>query len=245
MRNARPAGLLHRTTLVGAAAALGLAGAVLPAESRAQGKPPGPPEAGRVGSGGGTAGTAAGAGTAATAGAPGATGAASTTAGAERDALMQSALSAAPPTLRDTVKVVDLEGRVLRDGPGDFTCLPAPKGFAGPMCLDGQWMGWLDALTGKRAPNVTRIGLAYMLAGDSPDGGASNINPADTAPTADNDWMVEGPHVMIIVPDPAMLAGIPAEHHGGGPYVMWKGTPYAHVMMPIGERLPQRRVAGR
>lgn len=163
----------------------------------------------------------------------------------DQAALIQSALSAAPPTLRDTVKVVDLEGKVLREGTGEFTCLPAPPGFAGPMCLDGPWMAWLDALMNKRPPNLTGIGLAYMLAGDSPDGGASNINPADTQPTAENDWMVEGPHIMIIVPDPALIENVPAEHHGGGPYVMWKGTPYAHIMMPIGERPEQRRVAGR
>ncbi len=24
--------------------------------------------------------------------------------------------------------------------------------------------------------------------------------------------------------------------HNGGPYVMWKGTPYAHLMVPIGSR---------
>jgi hypothetical protein len=51
--------------------------------------------------------------------------------------------------------------------------------------------------------------------------------------------------VMMIVPDPAHIASIPAEHHAGGPYVMWKGTPYAHIMMPIGEHSRQREVAGR
>lgn len=241
MTNAEPATFFHRTTLAGAAAAaLGFVGTAMPAGLSAQPVPPGTatPGAGMPAAGT-TAGTAAKAGGASTAGRAASTG------GSDTDALIRSALSAAPPTLRDTVKVVDLEGRVLRDGQGPFTCLPAPKGFAGPMCLDGQWMAWLDALTNKRPPEITRIGLAYMLAGDSPEGGASNTNPADTAPTAGNDWMVEGPHVMIIVPDPAMLADIPAEHAGGGPYVMWKGTPYAHVMMPVGERPPQRRVAGR
>jgi hypothetical protein len=163
----------------------------------------------------------------------------------DREALIRSALSAAPPTLRDSVRVLDGQGNVLREGGSAFTCLPAPPGFAGPMCLDAQWMGWLDAYVNRRPPAVTGIGLAYMMAGDSHDGGASNINPADTQPTAQNDWMVEGPHVMIIVPDPAAIEPVPAEHAGGGPYVMWKGTPYAHIMMPIGERPPQRHVSGR
>ncbi len=163
----------------------------------------------------------------------------------DRAALIRNALSAAPPTLRDRVKVMDHDGNVLREGDNGFTCLPAPQGFAGPMCLDSQWMAWLDALVNKRPPNVTGIGLAYMMAGDSPDGGASNTDPAATQPTADNDWMVEGPHIMIITPDAATMDEVPASHAGGGPYVMWKGTPYAHLMMPVGERPAQRQVAGR
>lgn len=163
----------------------------------------------------------------------------------DREALIRSALSAAPPTLRDRVKVMDHDGNVLREGDSGFTCLPAPQGFAGPMCLDAQWMAWLDALVHKRPPSNTGIGLAYMMAGDSPDGGASNIDPAATQPTADNDWMVEGPHIMIITPDTATMDNVPASHAGGGPYVMWRGTPYAHIMMPVAERPAQRQVGGR
>ncbi len=164
---------------------------------------------------------------------------------ADRDTMIRSALSAAPPTLRDTVKVMDFNGNVLRDGPPGFTCLPAPPNLAGPMCLDEVWMAWLDAWSKRQPFTPSRVGLAYMLAGDSRDGGASNINPFDTQPTANNDWMVEGPHVMMLVPDPALLEALPAAHHGGGPYVMWKGTPYAHVMIPVGERPQQRQAAAR
>ncbi len=163
--------------------------------------------------------------------------------GAEREAMIRSALSAAPPTLRDTVRVMDFNGHVLRDGPPGFTCLPAPPNLAGPMCLDEVWMGWLDAWAKHQPFRAPRVALAYMLAGDTREGGASNINPFDTQPTRDNDWMVEGPHVMILLPDPAMLDAFPTAHHAGGPYVMWKGTPYAHIMMPVGERPAQRQAA--
>jgi hypothetical protein len=40
---------------------------------------------------------------------------------------------------------------------------------------------------------------------------------------------------MIIVPDNALLAGLPTDPENGGPYVMWKGTPYAHVMVPVAD----------
>ncbi|MDG1390029.1 MAG: hypothetical protein P8L70_03970 [Halioglobus sp.] len=30
-----------------------------------------------------------------------------------------------------------------------------------------------------------------------------------------------------------LLEGIPTDPSGGGPYVMWGDTPYAHIMMPV------------
>jgi len=165
--------------------------------------------------------------------------------GAEREAMIRSALSAAPATLRDTVRVADFNGNVLRDGPPGYTCLPAPPGIAGPMCVDEVWMQWIQAWSKKEPFTPPRVALAYMLAGDSPDGGASNTEPHATTPTATNDWMVEGPHVMILTPDAATLQAIGPRHHDGGPYVMWAGTPYAHIMVPVGERPPQRSVITR
>lgn len=38
---------------------------------------------------------------------------------------------------------------------------------------------------------------------------------------------------MIVVPDKEMLAGLPDALDTGGPYVMRKGTPYAHLMVPV------------
>ena len=73
-----------------------------------------------------------------------------------------------------------------------------------------------------------------MLAGAG-NGGGSNIDPYAEGPTDDNEWIVEGPHLMILGPA-ALLDAIPTDPQNGGPYVMWKGTPYAHVMVPIGSR---------
>ena len=50
-----------------------------------------------------------------------------------------------------------------------------------------------------------------------------------------NEWIEEGSHLMILAP-PAMLENFPTDPHNGGPYVMWKGTPYQHIMVPIGSR---------
>ena len=166
---------------------------------------------------------------------------AATSAAAQSDqAKIDEALSAAPPQLRDEATVRDLDGTLLREGKDAFTCMPAPEAFAGPMCLDGPWMNWLKAYQKKQDFTPERIGIAYMLAGDSPGGGASNIEPYAKGPTPENDWIVEGPHVMIIVPDDSVLAGLPVTPETDGPYVMYPDTPYAHIMLPVDERGPQR-----
>ena len=151
-----------------------------------------------------------------------------------REAMIADALSAAPPSVAATAMVMDWEGNMLKENSGAYTCMPTPADLGGtaPMCMDGQWMAWADAWSKRKEFKADRVGISYMLAGD---GGASNIDPYATGPTDDNQWVVEGPHLMILVPDPAMLEGISTDPNNGGPYVMWKGTPYAHVMVPTAD----------
>lgn len=73
------------------------------------------------------------------------------------------------------------------------------------------------------------VGIAYMLKGDK---GASNTDPFATAPTATNQWVVSPAHLMVLTPDTNQLAALPTDPHNGGPWVMWKGTKYAHIMVP-------------
>jgi hypothetical protein len=155
----------------------------------------------------------------------------------DKDALIKNALSAAPPEIAKTAIVKDNKGNLLREGSGKYTCFPYEGGLTAAMCADAEWMVWADAYAAQRKDyKPKQFGLAYMLAGDPKGDGSSNIDPFAMTPTADNQWVTEGPHVMIIVPDPAMLEGISTDPNSGGPYVMWKGTPYAHIMMPTGPR---------
>jgi len=80
---------------------------------------------------------------------------------------------------------------------------------------------------------VLKPGTAYMLAGDV---GSSNTDPYAEAPTSNNQWVEPGPHLMVLVPNPAELDGVSTDPYGGGPFVMWKGTPYVHIMVPVGKR---------
>lgn len=156
--------------------------------------------------------------------------------------LIADALSAAPPAVQATASVMDENGKMLRHGSGSYVCMPTPVAVrdrgSEPMCLDEVWMAWAEAWMNQGPFETDRVGIAYMLAGDA--AGASNVDPFAGEPAADNDWVVEGPHVMIIVPDATQLAGLPDKPVEDGAYVMWKGTPYAHVMVPVGPRPAQR-----
>ncbi len=86
-----------------------------------------------------------------------------------------------------------------------------------------------------KAPiDVTEFSLSYMMAGEGEALGVSNVDPFATEPTDDNQWVKEGPHLMILVPDPAALEGISTDPKDPV-YVMWKNTPYAHIMVKVGE----------
>lgn len=149
-----------------------------------------------------------------------------------REEMIKEALMAAPPSLAAVAAVHDWEGNVLREGRSEYVCMPRTPGseVVNSMCLDKVWLGWAQAWMNKQPVKIDSVGTAYMLAGD---GGTSNIDPFAENETPDNQWIVEGPHLMILVPDAAALDGMPTDPKNGGPYVMWKGTPYAHIMAPL------------
>jgi hypothetical protein len=117
-----------------------------------------------------------------------------------------------------------MESKTLRAGTNGWTCIADPKG---PMCVDATFMSFAGAMMNKLTPNVTKVSIGYMLVGDA---GASLSDPFASAPTAD--WVKSGAHTMVLVPDATQLDGMSTDPASGGPYVMWKGTPYAHVMVP-------------
>jgi hypothetical protein len=153
-------------------------------------------------------------------------------AGGSADATKISrAMSAAPASVSKNATIMEMtaDGKMkqLRAGTNEWMCLVEADGT--PMCLDKQWQAWADGWINKKDPQVKSIGLAYMLKGDK---GASNTDPYATKATADNAWVVSGPHVMVVLPDPAQLDALPTDPWNGGPWVMWKGTKYAHIMLP-------------
>ena len=146
-------------------------------------------------------------------------------------AKIQSALSAGPDSLTKNATIMNWNGDVLRKGTSGWTCLPdiPDNGGNDPWCVDSSWRNLLDALTNNKKPSYDKVGIAYMLAGDSP---ISNITPAGKK--EDGDW-VEGlkAHLMILVPDHTLFDNISTDPNNGGPWIMWPNTPYAHIMLPI------------
>lgn len=92
-------------------------------------------------------------------------------------------------------------------------------------------MEWAMAWMEKREPAKGKVGFMCMLAGGSD---ASNTDPYATGPTETNNWIETGPHVMIVGAGD-MMAGYPTDPkpNTAAPYVMWHGTPYAHLMIPV------------
>lgn len=147
--------------------------------------------------------------------------------------LIASAESAAPESITENATIKTMDGRVLRQGTSSWTCYPETE-TTGPMCNEPQWDAALAAFMNKEPIDIEEFSVSYMLAGEGDAIGVSNTDPYATEPTADNDWVKEGPHLMILVPDPEMLEGL-STNPEDPVYVMWKGTPYAHIMVRVAE----------
>lgn len=146
--------------------------------------------------------------------------------------LIDQARSAAPSMVSSKATIM-YQGKVLSEGTNRWVCMPETlPGDNSPICNDSTWMAMFQAIGSKGPFEAKKMGLSYMLAGD---GGVSNSDPYHADHVNAEDFIKEGPHLMLIVPK-GMLEGITDDPHAGGPYVMWKDTPYAHIMIPVGER---------
>ena len=155
-----------------------------------------------------------------------------------KEAKIQNAMSAAPRSIAKDATVMDHpekeggEMAVLRKGTNDWTCLPDDPSTPAndPMCLDKNSMVWAEAWMTKKEPKLAGPGIGYMLQGG---GSASNTEPHAKKPAAGEKWMKEPPHVMVFPSgklDPGVYGTDP---HSGRPWIMWAGTPYEHLMIPV------------
>lgn len=143
------------------------------------------------------------------------------------------AMLAAPSDISAKATIVDMDGTLLRKGTNDWVCYPGIiliPGDKHPMCNDPTWDAFFKAAKNGTEFKAKVIATSYMLQGDAL---VNNDNPAATDHGDGGMWVKDGPHIMMLFPDPAMIAHFPRNPYAGGPYVMWDNTPLMHVMFPV------------
>jgi hypothetical protein len=153
-------------------------------------------------------------------------------------AKIANAMSAAPRSVSGEATVLDYPKKAgadfvtLREGSNGWTCLPSDPNTPGndPICGDAQVMTWFEAWAAHTTPKLTADGFAYMLKGGSDP---SNTDPFATEPAAGEHWMTAPAHVMVFPKSTKSLKGLSSDMDNGGPWVMYAGTPYAHMMIPV------------
>jgi hypothetical protein len=139
------------------------------------------------------------------------------------------AMSAGPTDVAKSARIIDTDtgGKmvVLREGNNGFTCMPGNPKVVGepPMCVDAPSVQWFaDAKAHKPKPTNTVPGITYMLAGAT--------QRSDSDPHDMTSMPIEvGPHWMIMWPFDPKTTGLPTTHRPTGAYIMWAGSPYAHL----------------
>jgi hypothetical protein len=145
------------------------------------------------------------------------------------------ALSAAPSHIAKdaAVMVFGADGKLqeVKPGTNGFTCIPTVMNLPDPdpMCMDAavkQW--WSDLMNNAAKPSNTIPGIAYMARGGSHWEKDKQVLMKEE-PGAK--IVKEPPHWMIMWPFDAKTTMLPTAPNPSGVYVMFDGTPYAHVMV--------------
>jgi len=149
--------------------------------------------------------------------------------------------SAAPAFIGDHATVIGASGKVLREGTNGWTCrnlVPMPAGgFAdahasAAACSDPNAVAWVDAYIADTTPKLESDGWIWMKHGDL---GVDNFKPyTDGQKDAGHKHYIEsGAHMMLMPKDPSSLDGQTTDYTTGAPYVMFKGTKFVHLMIPL------------
>lgn len=151
-------------------------------------------------------------------------------------AMIASAMSAAPLAVSKDATIVAMDDkmqmRTLRKGTNGWTCMPNVPNTPGrnPMCGDKTVMDWAMALMEHKDPPKDKMGVAYMLGGGTD---ASNTDPWAAKPAAGESWIKTGPHLMVMNIGTSFDGYPTTPGDAKAPYVMFPGTPYAHLMIPV------------
>ena len=154
--------------------------------------------------------------------------------------------TAAPSFIATNCTVIDSDGKtILREGTNGWTAMAGnPRGMsdpdngwkdpheAMPMVMDTQAMKWAMAYMSGKKPELDHDGWMYMLHGDMGEDNTKQLvfNKEDAA---EGHWIESGSHLMLMPKDPSSLIGQTTNFNSGSPYIMFEGTGYDHIMIPL------------
>jgi len=155
--------------------------------------------------------------------------------GMSKEQLIKLAMKGAPASISKdaTIMIPGADGKMVeaKKGTNGFTCMPDIDGQAkpDPICADAASMQWAnDLMGGAEKPTNTVPGIAYMAEGGWHFEKDGKILMKDE-PGAK--VVQEPPHWMVFWPFDPKASGIPDMPNKLGTYIMFAGTPYAHLMV--------------
>jgi hypothetical protein len=143
--------------------------------------------------------------------------------------------SGAPADISSKAAIVRLDAKgnptTVRTGTNGFTCIVGVPGDPdAAFCGDQNAYTWIvSAASGQPKPTNTQPGIAYMA-----QGGVHYETPSGEVvmmPGANTHAVKEPPHWMLMWAFDPAGSGLPTKPNPGGVYIMFAGTPYAHLMI--------------
>jgi hypothetical protein len=145
------------------------------------------------------------------------------------------ALSAAPPHISKEagVMVYGADGKLTeaKKSENGFTCIPTVLNLPDPdpICMDGAAHQWMtDIMNNAPKPSNTIPGIAYMARGGSHFEKNKKVVMQKEAGAV---VVKEPPHWMVMWPFDPAATKLPTAPNPSGTYIMFDGSPYAHLMV--------------
>lgn len=144
------------------------------------------------------------------------------------------ALSGAPPHIAKEagIMIYGADGKLTetKKSANGFTCIPSVMNLPtpDPMCMDAAVQQWMTDLMDKAPkPTNTVPGIAYMARG-----GSHFEKDGKVVMSGDGAKIVkEPPHWMLMWPFDSAATKLPTAPNPSGVYIMFDGSPYAHLMV--------------
>jgi hypothetical protein len=144
------------------------------------------------------------------------------------------ALSAAPAHIAKEagIMIYGADGKLTetKKSANGFTCIPSVMNLPDPdpMCMDAAVQQWMtDRMNHAPKPSNTVPGIAYMARG-----GSHFEKDGKVVMSGEGAKIVkEPPHWMLMWPFDAAATKLPTAPNPSGVYIMFEGSPYAHLMV--------------